>query len=215
MSKTQILKQILDEKLISIVRLKTNEHTIAIVEAIYQGGLRCIEVTCTTPGALEAIKQFVENGPKDLLIGVGSVIDGKTAQDYITAGAQFIVTPAVQEDVITVANKADIPVVCGAFTPTEVVTAYRLGCELVKIFPAEFLGPSFIKAIKAPLPYINLAPTGGVKVDNVGEWLASGASALGIGSSMLAGFEESKANYQIITDNAQAFACAVKNSVNN
>ena len=205
MKRDAIVESIIDSKLIAIIRLNDSEHTIPVLEAIYEGGMRTIEVTATTPKALETIAHFAKKGPSDLLLGVGSIVDKDTAKQFIDAGAKYIVTPATQKEVILEAHKYDVPVISGAFTPTEVIEAYQLGCGLIKIFPAEFLGPKYIKALKAPMPYVSLAPTGGVTIDNMHDWFDNGASALGIGSSMLKGFNPHEKNYSQVTKNSSEF----------
>ncbi|MCK5906457.1 MAG: bifunctional 4-hydroxy-2-oxoglutarate aldolase/2-dehydro-3-deoxy-phosphogluconate aldolase [Flavobacteriales bacterium] len=205
MNRDKIVESIKEHKLIAIIRLNDSEHTIPVLEAIYEGGIRTIEVTATTPKALEAVAYFAKKGPSDLLIGVGSVVDKETAKKFIDAGAKYIVTPATQREVILEAHKYDVPVVSGAFTPSEVIEAYQLGCGLIKIFPAEFLGAKYIKAIKAPMPYVSLAPTGGVSLENMHDWFDNGASALGIGSSMLKGFNPDEKNYDQVAKNAKEF----------
>ena len=205
MNRDKIVESVKENKLIAIIRLNDSEHTIPVLEAIYKGGIRTIEVTATTPKALETVEYFAKKGPSDLLIGVGSVVDAETAKKFIDAGAKYIVTPATQKEVIIEAHKHDVPVVSGAFTPTEVIEAYQLGCGLIKIFPAEFLGAKYIKAIKAPMPYVSLAPTGGVSLENMHDWFDNGASALGIGSSMLKGFNPDEKNYDQVVKNATEF----------
>ena len=211
MKKDTIVESIKASRLIAIIRLNDSIHTIPVLEAIYEGGMRTIEVTATTPKALETIAYFAKKGPSDLLLGVGSIVDKDTAKQFIDAGAKYIVTPATQKEVILEAHQYDVPVVSGAFTPTEVIQAYQLGCGLIKIFPAEFLGPKYIKALKAPMPYVSLAPTGGVSLDNMYDWFDNGASALGIGSSMLKGFNPDKRNYDQVTKNSSEFYLKSKN----
>ena len=205
MNREKIVESIKASKLIAIIRLNDSAHTIPVLSAIYEGGMKTIEITVTTPKALEAVKYFAKKGPDDLLLGVGSVVDKEMAKRSIDAGAKYIVTPATRKEVIIEALKHDVPVVSGAFTPTEVIEAYQLGCGLIKIFPAEFLGPKYIKALKAPMPYVSLAPTGGVTIDNMHEWFDNGASALGIGSSMLKGFNPDEKNYHQVTKNSSEF----------
>ena len=211
MKSDKILENIISSKLIAIIRLDDSTHTIPVLEAIYEGGMRTIEITVTTPKALEAVEYFAKKGPNDLLLGVGSVVNKETAKKSIDAGAKYIVTPATQKGVILEAHQYNVPVVSGAFTPTEVIEAYQLGCGLIKIFPAEFLGAKYIKALKAPMPYVNLAPTGGISIDNMYDWFDNGASVLGIGSSMLKGFNPHKKNYEQITKNSLEFHFKSKN----
>jgi len=203
-----ITQRILEEKVISIIRLKDGSLAEPIAKAIFSGGLSAIEITMNTPGALKSIETLAKEEP-NMLIGAGSVVDAKTAAECVGAGAKYLVTPATQKEVIEKANELDVPVVSGAFTPTEALDAYKLGCHLIKIFPAEFLGPGYIKAMKAPMEYLDLVPTGGVTHENITEWFANGASAVGIGSSMFKGFDLEKKNFERITENAESFSKAI------
>lgn len=197
-----VLNQIKIERVIAIIRLPNAKHTSPILEAIHQGGLNNIEVTITTPNALGTIGEIAKKDLPHLCLGVGSVVDVQTVIKCADAGAKYIVTPALNEEVIAAAHKRNLPVVAGALTPTEILKAYQLGCSLIKVFPAEFFGMKYIKAIKAPMPYVDLVPTGGVTIANIPKWLDAGATAVAIGSSILQGFDASKSNYDQVTKNA-------------
>lgn len=156
-----------------------------LLDSISQGGVKVIEITMTVPGALSLIKKARSDMPDDILIGVGSVLDADMTRIAIDAGAQFVVSPVLKKDIIQEANSAEVPVMPGAFTPTEIQTAWEWGADVVKIFPANILGMPFLKSIKAPLPHLKLMPTGGVSLTNASDWIKSGACAVGVGSALL------------------------------
>lgn len=168
---------------IGIVRLRTPDAPTAL-QALAEGGLRLVEVTLTTPGALEAIAiGNAAGGPA--WVGAGSVTTRDEARTAIDAGARFLVTPVMDEDVLAEASAHDVPVVCGAFTPTEILRAQRHGAALVKVFPASGLGSQYVREILAPMPGLNLVPTGGVTTDNIPEWIDAGATAVALGSALV------------------------------
>lgn len=204
-----IIETIKQEKAVAIIRLPDSHHTLPVFEAIYHGGLRAIEVTVTTPGAIDSIKALAKGKYKGLCLGAGSVVDTETVRQCADAGAQYIVTPALNDEVVEEALRLGLPVLAGALTPSEILRAHRLGCSLVKLFPADLFGPRYVKAIRAPMPYIDLVPTGGVSIDNVAEWLGQGASAVGISSALFRGFDATKANYEQIQENSAAFHRAI------
>ena len=162
----------------------------------------------TTPGAIRVLEKATSEQP-DFLFGLGTVLDAETSRAGILAGAKFIVTPAVRLDVIEVCKRYSVPVFCGALTPTEILTVWEAGADAVKVFPAEFFGANYIKAVKAPLPQIELVPTGGVNENNVGEFLKAGAFATAAGSSLVDGKALKEKNWAAITAKAKAFAAAV------
>jgi 2-dehydro-3-deoxyphosphogluconate aldolase/(4S)-4-hydroxy-2-oxoglutarate aldolase len=181
------------------------EKVVALMAA---GGLTSIELTMTTPGAIRMLEQATVELP-DFIFGLGTVLDAETARLGILAGAQFVVTPALRPEVITMCRRYSIPIFCGALTPTEALNAWEAGADAVKIFPAEFFGPSYIKSLKAPLPHIDFVPTGGVTPENVGEFLRAGATATAAGSSLVDAKSLKEKNWAAITAKAQAFAKAV------
>ncbi|MRI00118.1 bifunctional 4-hydroxy-2-oxoglutarate aldolase/2-dehydro-3-deoxy-phosphogluconate aldolase [Kriegella sp. EG-1] len=182
MTKEEILKELKKTIVVAIIRLDRAEDVYPTAMALFEGGIRAIEVTVGTPNALDEIKKIAQH--KGILAGVGSVVDAATAKAAIEAGAQFIVTPASKKEVIDMAHKHGKPVLSGAFSPTEVLQAHEWGADIVKLFPAGALGISYYKAIKAPLPYIAIMPTGGVTELNAVEWLKHGAPCLGVGSEL-------------------------------
>ena len=183
---TQQAKQTIEaRKPIAIVRLDDLEEAVQIARALYEGGITTIEFTLTNQHAFEAIAKVQKELAEAVLLGAGTVLDADNAQAAIGAGARFLVTPAFLPDVIAVGRSQQIPVVCGAFTPTEIVAAWRAGANFVKVFPVGHLGPGYIKDILAPLPNIPLIPTGGVNLENCAAFLAAGAYTVAVGSQLV------------------------------
>ena len=170
---------------IAIMRTQSSEQLLHATDAIREGGVRAIEVTLTTPGALTVIEQAVSRYGPDVLFGAGTVLDAESARAAILAGAQFIVAPTLNLDLITLCRRYSVPVVPGAYTPTEVLTAWEHGASMVKIFPASVGGPAYLKAIRAPLPQLELVPVGGVTIDNTADFVRAGAAAVGVGSALI------------------------------
>ena len=170
---------------IAIMRAQSSEQLIAAADAIKAGGVRVIEVTMTTPGALDIIAQASGKYGDEVLFGAGSVLDAETARTAILAGAGFVVAPTLNLDVIALCNRYSIPVVPGCYTPTEMLIAWEAGADMVKLFPASVGGPALIKAILAPLPQLNIVPVGGVNLDTAADFIRNGAAALGVGSSLV------------------------------
>src|SRR5688572_26436135 len=161
MSKSDILNRLRAQKVIALIRADNADNLVGCARALQAGGLGAIELTMTTPGALEMCAKVSKELP-DVLLGLGTVLDAETARKGIAAGAKFIVTPALRPEVIKVCNEAGVPVLSGALTPTEAYGAHECGADVIKIFPAEFFGPAYIKSLKAPFPKLEFLPTGGV-----------------------------------------------------
>ena len=178
------LGSILSNGAIGIVRMETTSGLVRVVEALASGGMDCIEITMTTPGALAAIETVAERLP-DVVIGAGTVLDGETACDAIRAGARFLVTPAVTLDVVEAARRYGAVSIPGAMTPTEVLSAWQAGANLIKLFPASVGGPGFFSALKGPLPQIPLVATGGVSAENAPAYIEAGAAAVCFGGSLI------------------------------
>jgi 2-dehydro-3-deoxyphosphogluconate aldolase/(4S)-4-hydroxy-2-oxoglutarate aldolase len=208
MQKAAILRKISTEKVVALIRADGPDGLLDCARALAAGGLTSIELTMTTPGALRMLERATTELP-DFLFGLGTVLDAETARAGILAGARFIVTPALRPDVITLCRRHSVPVFCGALTPTEVLQAWELGADAAKVFPAEFFGPAYIKSLKAPLPQIELVPTGGVTAENVGEFIKAGAFATAAGSSLVEAKAYKDKNWPAITARAQAFVRAV------
>lgn len=204
MLKLKVLGKVIESGLVAIVRTHSSEQALRIAEACARGGAAAIEITFTVPGAAAVIadlaKEYASGG---ILIGAGTVLDPETARIAILAGAQYIVSPSVSADTARLCNRYQIPYMPGAGTMREIVDAMECGADIVKLFPGETLGPAFVKAVKGPLPQASLMPTGGVSVDNVGDWIKAGAVAVGVGGGLTAGAE--KGNLQQVTDTARQF----------
>ncbi|WP_404356674.1 bifunctional 2-keto-4-hydroxyglutarate aldolase/2-keto-3-deoxy-6-phosphogluconate aldolase [Cytobacillus firmus] len=179
--KIEKLNQLVESKVVAVVRGKTPEEAIDISEAAIEGGFRAIEVTYTTP---EAEKVFQALRDSDGVIGAGTVLDSETARHAILNGAEFVVSPHFDKNIALLCNRYSIPYLPGCMTITEIMTALEYGCDIVKLFPANRFDPSFIGAVNGPLPQVRIMPTGGVNLDNVGAWLEAGAVAAGIGSDL-------------------------------
>ena len=202
MTKQEVLNKISESGVVAVIRLKDSQKLAKVIEAVRQGGVKCIEITMTVPGAVEIIRTLASTMPKDVLIGAGTVTDAKTAEDVIKAGAQFIVSPILNLDVIGTCKKNNIACMPGCYTPTEIFTGWDAGADVIKIFPATTLGPKYFKDIAGPFPHIKMMPTGGVTIDNVGEWIAAGAVAVGIGSDLLDKKAIEEERYEVLTERA-------------
>ncbi len=208
MKKEAILNKIRAEKVVALIRADNPDGLVDCAKALAEGGLTSIELTMTTPGAIRMLEKCTAELP-DFLFGLGTVLDAETARAGILAGAQFIVTPATRPDVITLCQRYSVPIFSGALTPTEILTAWEAGSDAVKIFPAEFFGPAYIKSVKAPYPQIEFVPTGGVNENNVGDFLKAGAMATAAGSSLVEAKAMKEKNWAAITAKAKAFTAAV------
>jgi 2-dehydro-3-deoxyphosphogluconate aldolase/(4S)-4-hydroxy-2-oxoglutarate aldolase len=205
----EILNRLMDGKVVAVVRLDSGEQLIHVAEALMAGGLTAIEFTMSTPGALEMIKQAAAHLGEDVLMGAGTVLDPETARAAILAGAEFIVTPTLNLATIALSKRYGKPIVSGAFTPTEILTAWESGADLVKVFPASVGGPKYIKAVLAPLPQVRLVPTGGVSAENAAEYMKAGATALGIGGNLVDKTAVAHGEWDTITGEAQHLMTAV------
>jgi 2-dehydro-3-deoxyphosphogluconate aldolase/(4S)-4-hydroxy-2-oxoglutarate aldolase len=186
MAKLQTLRRIREVGIIPVLRARKQEEAIAIAHAIRDGGVPVLEITMTVPGALEVIRQLAATFGNQVLIGAGTVLDPETARACILAGAEFIVSPALKISTIEICNRYAIPIFPGALTPTEVVTAWEAGADAVKVFPCGAMGGAqYLKSLKAPLPQIELIPTGGVSLSTAAEFFAAGAFALGVGADLI------------------------------
>ena len=211
MSRATTLTRISDIGIIPVVRATSAAEAIAIGDAIVAGGIDALEITMTVPGAVEVMKEAVKRYGERLLIGAGTVLDADQARACISAGATFIVAPIVAERTIAECQAADVAVVPGALTPTEVVRAWRAGADLVKVFPCSAVGgASYIKALRAPLPQIPLVPTGGVTLDTVGGFFSAGATAVGVGSDLCNVAAVRRGDAHQITETARAYVRAVQ-----
>lgn len=209
LSKPDKLALVRDTKIIAIMRAQQSDQMLAAAEAIYAGGVRVIEVTMTTPGALDVIGQAANNFGDAVLFGAGSVLDAETARQAILAGAGFIVAPTLNLDVIKLCRRYSIPVMPGCYTPTECLTAWEAGADMIKLFPANVGGANYVKSILAPLPQLEIVPVGGVMVENIAEFIAKGATAVGIGSSLVNQKIIEQGDFSELTRRAKAFVEAI------
>lgn len=194
---------------IGIIRIQTVEDLVRIAEALYAGGLACIEITMNTPGALRAIESARERLP-NVVLGAGTVLDGVTAREAILAGAQFLVTPTIELDVLEVAHRYSVPAIIGAMTPTEILTVWEAGAAMVKVFPASVLGPRYLQELHGPLPQIPLVPTGGITADNAPEFIRAGAAAVCVGSWLVDKRALAEGRYEVLTERARQLVEAVR-----
>jgi 2-dehydro-3-deoxyphosphogluconate aldolase/(4S)-4-hydroxy-2-oxoglutarate aldolase len=202
MTKNETLDALLSSGVVAVIRMKDPERLSKVVMAIREGGVKCIEITMTVPGAVDVIAALVKTAPPDVLVGAGTVTDRGTANDVVSAGARFVVSPVFRPDVVAVTKAAGAVAIPGCFTPTEILTAWEAGADIVKVFPATSLGPKYFKDIAGPFPDIRLMPTGGVTVENVGEWVKAGAVAVGIGSDLLDKKAIDEGRYEVLTEKA-------------
>jgi 2-dehydro-3-deoxyphosphogluconate aldolase / (4S)-4-hydroxy-2-oxoglutarate aldolase len=201
--------RLLMERAIGVIRVQTAAGLFQLAQALLQGGLSCVEVTMTTPGALRAIEEASDK-LEGVLIGAGTVLDAPTARQAILAGAQFLVTPTVKPDVIEMAHRYGVVVIAGAMTPTEILTAWELGADMVKVFPADVLGPGYLKAVHGPLPQIPLVPTGGITAENAGAFIKAGAAVVCAGSWLVDKKAVAEGRYQVLTERASQLVEAVQ-----
>jgi 2-dehydro-3-deoxyphosphogluconate aldolase / (4S)-4-hydroxy-2-oxoglutarate aldolase len=179
-----VTERIVEEKVIAIVRLEDLSEARSISEALLEGGVSVVEFTLTNPDALRVMEKVRED-VDGLLIGAGTVLDEQAAYAAIMAGASFLITPTVAPGVVEQGLRYGVPAICGGMTPTELLHAHSLGCEMVKIFPAGALGPGYLKDLKGPLPQLKTIPTGGIQLSNVAAFLNAGAVAVGVGSALV------------------------------
>jgi len=216
MNKDNVLQRIRDVGLIPVVRAESAEQAMRAVAAIKAGGVSVLEVTMTVPGAIAVIEQLTKAFGAEALIGAGTVLDPETADRCIQAGAQFIVSPALNEETIAFCRAQDVAIFPGALTPTEVVRAWNAGADAVKVFPAGAVGgASYLKALKAPLPQIELVPTGGVSLKTAADFIKAGAMALGVGADLVDTKALREGNDQLITERARQFLEIVREARRN
>jgi 2-dehydro-3-deoxyphosphogluconate aldolase/(4S)-4-hydroxy-2-oxoglutarate aldolase len=199
----EVLESVERAGIVAVIRIKEPERLKAVVEAISEGGVRVLEVTMTVPNAVKLIADLAPRMPAGFLLGAGTVVDAETARQVIDAGARFIVSPVFRQEVIDACHARDVSAMPGCFSPTEILTAWDGGADVVKVFPATTLGPGYIKDVRAPLPQVKLMPTGGVTLDNAGDWIRAGAIAVGVGTSLLDAKAIAAGNYDVLRTNAE------------
>jgi 2-dehydro-3-deoxyphosphogluconate aldolase/(4S)-4-hydroxy-2-oxoglutarate aldolase len=208
--KIEILNRILETGVIAVIRAESAQQAIKVIDAAREGGILALEVTMTVPGAIDVIKEICQKyAGGDEIIGAGTVLDAETARVTMLAGAQFVVGPVLNPDMVRMCNRYQVNCMPGATSVREVLEALELGASIVKIFPGSLLKPAFIKAVHGPIPYAPLMPTGGVSVENAGEWIRAGAVAIGVGGDLT---KEgiARGDYSLITKKAEAYVKAVQ-----
>jgi 2-dehydro-3-deoxyphosphogluconate aldolase/(4S)-4-hydroxy-2-oxoglutarate aldolase len=195
---------------IAVVRLDDATQLRAVVDALASGEVRAVELTVTMPGALEALAALSAARGEQLLIGVGSVLDAETARLAILAGARFVVAPIFRPSVVALCHRYDVAAIPGGYTPSEILTAWEAGADLVKVFPARALGPSYLQELKGPLPQLRMVPTGGVNVENAGAFIAAGAIAVGVGGALVASDAIKRGDFARLTAYARQLTAAIR-----
>jgi 2-dehydro-3-deoxyphosphogluconate aldolase/(4S)-4-hydroxy-2-oxoglutarate aldolase len=183
-NKAEIISLLTNPGVIAVVRAQKTEQVPPLAEALIAGGVIAVEITMTTPNAIAAIRDASERFGHRALVGVGTVLDDETCRAALSAGAEFVVSPICRTELVKIAHAADRPIMLGAYSPTEAQRAHEAGSDFIKIFPADTLGPAYIKALRAPLPHLRLVPTGGVDLKTIGDFFKAGCQAVGVGSSL-------------------------------
>jgi 2-dehydro-3-deoxyphosphogluconate aldolase/(4S)-4-hydroxy-2-oxoglutarate aldolase len=210
MSKETQLRQVLDYGIVAVVRSHDSQQLVDVVRALADGGVTVAEITMTVPGALDVIREVRKSLGDRVLLGAGTILDPETARAALLAGAEYIVSPTLNLDVIKLCQRYDKLVMPGAFTPTEILAAWEAGADIVKVFPADVVGPAFFKAMRGPLPQIRLMPTGGVDLTTAAAFLKAGACCLGVGSQLVEPDAVAKGDFNRIRDLAKQYIAIVK-----
>ncbi len=206
MQKNAILNTLIEVGVVPIIRTSSAESAILAIEAVYRGGIRSAEITMTVPGAVKALEKLADKFGDSMILGAGTVLDPETCRACILAGAQFIVTPALNPATIALSRRYSKPIFPGALTPTEVVAAWEAGADAVKIFPASAMGGAkYIKALKGPLPQIDMIPTGGVNLDTAADFLKAGACAVAVGSELIDAATIKAGKYEVFEERAKQY----------
>ena len=211
MEKREILNRMVSEGLIPVIRVSSAQEAMDVSDAIKGGGVSFIEITMSVQGAIDVIKELAQKYKEEIIMGAGTVLDPETGRAALLAGAQFIVSPTLNLDLIQLAHRYSAVVIPGTMTPTEILTAWNAGADLVKVFPAAQLGgPEYLKALRGPLPQILLVPTGGVNLQNAGAFIKAGATALGVGGELVDKKAMKEKKFHVITENTRAFLRAIR-----
>jgi 2-dehydro-3-deoxyphosphogluconate aldolase/(4S)-4-hydroxy-2-oxoglutarate aldolase len=207
----EVLAKIVDEGVVPVIRVASAAEAFEVAKAIRDGGISVIEITFSVPGALDVMKEVTQKFGKEVLLGAGTVLDPETARAALLSGAKFIVTPTLNLSVVKMCKRYSAVVIPGTLTPTEILTAWEAGSDLVKVFPiAQVGGPAYIRALKGPLPHIPLVPTGGVNVQNAGEFIKAGAAAIAAGGELVDKKAVAEKRFSVIAENARMFVAEVK-----
>ncbi|KYO68038.1 bifunctional 2-keto-4-hydroxyglutarate aldolase/2-keto-3-deoxy-6-phosphogluconate aldolase [Thermovenabulum gondwanense] len=209
MDKWDVIKRIIDTGIVAVVRAESPEQAVKIAQAVKAGGIDAIEITMTVPGAIDVIKEMKKAYPNnEILIGAGTVLDAETARLAMLAGAEFFVSPYFNPDMVKLCNRYRKVTMPGAMSIKEIVEVMESGADFVKLFPGSAFGPSMVKAVLGPLPYAQIIPTGGVSLENAGEWIKAGCPAVGVGGELTKGAKTG--NYKEVEETARKFVEAVK-----
>ena len=210
MSKESQLRQVLECGIVAVVRSPDSRQLVEVARALADGGVSVVEITMSVPGALDVVAQVRKALGDRLLLGAGTILDAETARAALLAGAEYLVAPTLNLDVIRLCRRYDRLVMPGAFTPTEILTAWEAGADIVKVFPADVVGPAFFKALRGPLPQVRLMPTGGVDLTTAAAFLRAGACCLGVGGQLVEPRAVAEANFDRIRDLARQYVAVVK-----
>jgi 2-dehydro-3-deoxyphosphogluconate aldolase/(4S)-4-hydroxy-2-oxoglutarate aldolase len=211
MEKREVFNRMISEGLVPVIRVTSASEAIDVSDAIKEGGVSFIEITMSVPGAIDVIKELTKKYKDEIIMGAGTVLDTETGRAALLAGAQFIVSPILNLDLVRLAHRYSALVIPGTMTPTEILTAWNEGADMVKVFPAAQLGgPEYIKAIRGPLPQVLLVPTGGVNLQNAGAFIKAGAAALGVGGELVDKKAIQEKKFNVITENTKAFLKAIR-----
>jgi 2-dehydro-3-deoxyphosphogluconate aldolase/(4S)-4-hydroxy-2-oxoglutarate aldolase len=210
MKRDEILRSILDTGVVPVVRTSSAETAVRAIEAVYNGGIRAAEITMTVPGAVKALEKLADAFGDKLVLGAGTVLDPETARICMLAGAEFFVTPALNIKTIEMVKRYSKVIMPGALTPTEIVTAWEAGADFVKVFPCGAVGGAkYIKSLKAPLPHIEMVPTGGVSLETTADFLRAGASAVAVGAELIDAKTIGEGRYEVFEARARQFLAEV------
>jgi 2-dehydro-3-deoxyphosphogluconate aldolase/(4S)-4-hydroxy-2-oxoglutarate aldolase len=210
MSKETQLRQVLECGVVAVVRSPDSRQLVEVARALADGGVTAVEITMTVPNALDVVRQVRQALGDRLLLGAGTILDPETARAALLAGAEYLVAPTVNLEVIRLCQRYDKLVMPGAFTPTEILTAWEAGADVVKVFPADVLGPAFFKAVRAPLPQVRLMPTGGVDLKTAADFLRAGACCLGVGGQLVEPKAVAEGHFDRIRELARQYVAIVK-----
>lgn len=213
MPSSEISARILEVRIVPVVRASSGEQARMAVDAVYKGGIPVVELTMTVPGGVDVIRDLAREHGSEILIGAGTVLDAKTAERCLSAGAQFVVSPGFDSETVALVKRRGKLMMAGGLTPTEVIAAWKAGSDFVKVYPCGPLGgPKYIKALKGPLPQIPMVPTGGVNLENAADFMRAGSAALGVGGELIPSEALRLGKMDVITNLARQFVAAVQTS---
>jgi 2-dehydro-3-deoxyphosphogluconate aldolase / (4S)-4-hydroxy-2-oxoglutarate aldolase len=208
-SREAVVRAIQNLGIVAVIRMRDAAKLRDVVDALADGGVRALEVTMTVPNAVALIRELAPTMPEGFILGAGTVTDAATANAVADAGARYVVSPVFRREVIRACHERGLAVAPGCFTPTEILDAHDAGADIIKVFPATALGPQYIRDVRAPLPQVKLMPTGGVTLDNAGDWIRAGAVAVGVGSALLDTTAIENGRFEVIAENARRIVANV------